>query len=413
MKNVNKEELLQIVENAECFADVCRALKILPHGGNYAYVRRILELNDITWNKEYKPWNKGIRYRNKKYSLEDILSNKVYYSNISKLRERLIKEGYKENKCEICGLSGEDVSLELHHKDGDRTNNQLENLQILCPNCHSKTPNYRVKNTACVKQKCLSGLELRNERQLSEEEIEQRNLERRAKKCGKTVEEYLNSTQHRKVLKEVICPYCGKSFQPSGSDQKFCSVECYHSYISKDRPSLTELINSFNQLHSFVQVGKFYGVSDNAVRKWCKLYKIPFKTKELKEYLENFNKGIYKEIECVSQAKKEINHTKIINDYSSGLSTSKVAELNNCDETTVRKILNKNNVERHKKEIAVSQYTLEGKLYNQFNNISEAVGWVIKNIDNVTLNTTTIRSFLRECCSGKRKTAYGYIWKYL
>ena len=414
MKNVNKEELLQIVDSAECIADICRAIDLVPSGDNYARVRRLLELNEITWNKEYSPWNKGIKYKTKQYSLEDILSNKIYYSNINRLRSRLIKNGYKENKCEVCGLSGEEVSLELRHIDGNHSNNKLENLQILCPNCHSKTPNYRGKNMACIKQKHIAGSELREKRQLSEEEIKQRDLEKRAKKAGKTVEQYLLDKQKSKrILKEKICPLCSKSFQPSEANQRFCSIECYHNYLSKDRPSLTELINSFNQLHSFVQVGKFYGVSDNAVRKWCKLYKIPFKTKELKEYLENFNKGIYKEIECSSQAKKEINHTKIINDYLSGLSTSKVAELNNCNETTVRNILNENNIERHKKEIVVNQYTLEGKLNNQFNNMSEAVGWVIKNVDNVTLNTTTIRGFLRDCCNGKRKTAYGYIWKYL
>lgn len=57
-----------------------------------------------------------------------------------KLKEKILRDGIKENKCEICGCSiwqGVSLPLELHHKDGNHFNNQLDNLQILCPNCHS------------------------------------------------------------------------------------------------------------------------------------------------------------------------------------------------------------------------------------------------------------------------------------
>lgn len=57
-----------------------------------------------------------------------------------KLKEKLFKDGIKEQKCEICGCSewqGKQLPLELHHKDNDHLNNTFENLQILCPNCHS------------------------------------------------------------------------------------------------------------------------------------------------------------------------------------------------------------------------------------------------------------------------------------
>ena len=57
----------------------------------------------------------------------------------SKIRLRLIKEGYKEEKCEVCGLTewmGKPIPLELHHKDFNHHNNDIENLQILCSNCH-------------------------------------------------------------------------------------------------------------------------------------------------------------------------------------------------------------------------------------------------------------------------------------
>lgn len=66
------------------------------------------------------------------------------WSNAAK-RIRLIEEGIKENKCECCGLSewmGRPIPLELHHKDFDHYNNTLDNLQILCSNCHMQAHNY-------------------------------------------------------------------------------------------------------------------------------------------------------------------------------------------------------------------------------------------------------------------------------
>lgn len=71
----------------------------------------------------------------------DIQSNKV--------RKKLLNEGYKEYRCECCGLTewlNEPIPLELHHKDGNHFNNSLDNFQLLCPNCHAKTSSYRGKN---------------------------------------------------------------------------------------------------------------------------------------------------------------------------------------------------------------------------------------------------------------------------
>ena len=61
----------------------------------------------------------------------------------------MFNEGLKERKCECCGNTewmGKPIALELHHLDGDNTNNKLENLQILCPNCHAQTTTYRGLN---------------------------------------------------------------------------------------------------------------------------------------------------------------------------------------------------------------------------------------------------------------------------
>ncbi len=67
----------------------------------------------------------------------------------STLRERLIREGLKQRKCEMCGRAswnGRPIPLELDHVNGRRDDNRLENLRILCPNCHAQTDTYRGRN---------------------------------------------------------------------------------------------------------------------------------------------------------------------------------------------------------------------------------------------------------------------------
>jgi 5-methylcytosine-specific restriction endonuclease McrA len=65
------------------------------------------------------------------------------------LKGRLLAEGLKEARCEECGISGwrgRALPLDLHHVNGDPLDNRLENLQILCPNCHAQTPNFGIRN---------------------------------------------------------------------------------------------------------------------------------------------------------------------------------------------------------------------------------------------------------------------------
>jgi len=65
--------------------------------------------------------------------------------NRAHVKRRLLAAGLKENRCEVCGLTewlGEPLSMALHHINGDGKDNRLENLQFLCPNCHSQTENF-------------------------------------------------------------------------------------------------------------------------------------------------------------------------------------------------------------------------------------------------------------------------------
>jgi hypothetical protein len=70
-------------------------------------------------------------------------------TNRSHLKQRLLSEGLKENRCERCGIDswrGEALSMALHHVNGHGLDNRLENLVILCPNCHAQTPNFSGRN---------------------------------------------------------------------------------------------------------------------------------------------------------------------------------------------------------------------------------------------------------------------------
>lgn len=271
MKQVNKQELEQIVKKSFSYADVCRALEISPRGGNYARVKELIKDLDIShFNKG--AWNKGRKIKSASYQkapIQQVLIENSPHTNSSKLRVRLIKEGLKENKCEICGCT---ESLELHHINGNHQDNRLENLQILCANCHRKTNNFRGKGIRAHKAA--------SEWFISDEEVEQRHQMKLEKR---RVPEHL-----RKVtpISPKICPSCGKEFKPSDRKQEYCSPECYHNR-NDNRPDIISLLKAFKEYNSFVKVGSYFRVTDNAVRKWCKLYKLPIHSKELHKVLES------------------------------------------------------------------------------------------------------------------------------
>lgn len=113
------------------------------------YKRHAIRLNVFTTNQSGVGLSKPILdYR--KIDLSDILAGNQPQYQSNKLRLRLLEEGVKEHKCELCGISewlGHPAPLELDHIDGVRHNHKLENLRLLCPNCHSQTDTYRGKNT--------------------------------------------------------------------------------------------------------------------------------------------------------------------------------------------------------------------------------------------------------------------------
>jgi DNA-binding CsgD family transcriptional regulator/5-methylcytosine-specific restriction endonuclease McrA len=69
--------------------------------------------------------------------------------NRANLKRRMLVDGLRPNRCTVCGISdwlGQPLSMALHHINGDRLDNRLENLELLCPNCHSQTGTYSGRN---------------------------------------------------------------------------------------------------------------------------------------------------------------------------------------------------------------------------------------------------------------------------
>lgn len=143
-----QDQLIESVKESTSLAQVLKRLGVAPYGGNYDVVRKYISTLELdTSHFTGQAWSKG-KTIGPKRPIEDYLSNKISI-NSHKLRLKLIKHGFMEHKCSCCSLEtwlDQPIPLELHHIDGNNKNNDLGNLQVLCPNCHALTSNYRGKN---------------------------------------------------------------------------------------------------------------------------------------------------------------------------------------------------------------------------------------------------------------------------
>lgn len=151
LRSWTDSDLKVAVNSNRSYRSVISALGLVPAGGNYVQVKkRISDLGLDTNHFTGKGWGKGLRYHNRRLpNLKDILVENSTVQSF-KLKRRLYESGLKLPVCEICGWAevSEDgrIPLELDHINGDHCDNRIENLRILCPNCHSLQPTHRGSN---------------------------------------------------------------------------------------------------------------------------------------------------------------------------------------------------------------------------------------------------------------------------
>lgn len=219
------------------YAEALRRLDLCATGGNWQTLRKWVTRWDIDTTHFDPDISRREGFRRPRAPLEEILVENSAYSR-KHLKERLYAEGLKKPVCELCG-QGElwrhrKMALILDHINGVRDDNRLENLRIVCPNCAATFDTH----------------------------------------CGR---------KNRHDNDDRECLRCGAHFRPKYPSHRYCSRECgmrspRRTYgVSNpalrrvERPPHDQLLREIAQT-SFAAVGRKYGVSDNAIRKWLRQY---------------------------------------------------------------------------------------------------------------------------------------------
>ncbi|MBI5105765.1 MAG: HNH endonuclease [Solirubrobacterales bacterium] len=229
-----EEETRAAVAASRSFSEVLRRLGMRPAGGNHATIKKYVAAWGID-TSHFDPHGArlvGLRRTNAPRPLAEILVEHSTYSR-GHLKERLFREGLKQRACELCGQGetwrGRPMALILDHVNGVADDHRLENLRVLCPNCNATLDTH----------------------------------------CG------------RQNARERACKLCGATFRPKYRDQRHCSRACGarapssrapRPHLRKvPRPPYTHLVREVHAL-GWEAVGRRYGVSGNAVRKWVRQY---------------------------------------------------------------------------------------------------------------------------------------------
>jgi len=148
----SESQLKNAVAGSTSFRQVLSKLNLREAGGNYAQLKRyVAELKLDIGHFTGRTWNKGLKVKGvPRIPLEKILVKGSSFQSF-KLKQRLFTAKLKPRRCEECGWDKTSpdgrLPLELDHINGDSRDNRLENLRILCPNCHSLKPTHRGRNS--------------------------------------------------------------------------------------------------------------------------------------------------------------------------------------------------------------------------------------------------------------------------
>lgn len=244
-----KEILEGVAKDSKSVAEVMRRLDIKVSGGSSSHIRRRLNLYEIsTEHFTGQASMTGVVPKSKR-TLEqfknEVLSKNGVDIKSHALKLKLYEFGLREEVCEICNLgnewNGKKISLHLDHIDGVNNNNELSNLRILCPNCHSQTDTYAGK---------------RSKGKISKED-KLKKIDNHCLDCDCLIGK-----------NAIRCKSCKSTKQANDT----------RAFNIPDKESLLTMLKQTN----FTAVAKKFNVSDNAVRKWCLKYGLPDKSSAYK-----------------------------------------------------------------------------------------------------------------------------------
>jgi len=216
-----------------------------------------------------KPWyelvenSQGELVKKLNYRLwaEAIFKGETFPSS-HKLKYILLKSGLKEYKCENCGLEmwcGIPMPIQLHHIDGNHTNNSLENLQLLCPNCHALTDNFCGRN--------------KGKRRLHQDKIDMYHL------CKNKDVSVPNNDKH-------YCMDCGKELRHFKAQKRCRKCEAVHRRKYSDDMIIEMILECYND-GAFYRAYKKIGLNSEApLRKIFRARGIPTRKSEFRKWVE-------------------------------------------------------------------------------------------------------------------------------
>lgn len=150
------EDVTKAVKESSTKAEAIRRIGLKStNSGNYQTLDKYIKKLNLD-TSHFEQERLGFTYI-REYKLEEILIDGSPYDNTTNLKKKIIKAGLITEKCFICGITewtGRKLSLHLDHINGKRSDNRIDNLRLLCPNCHSLTETYcrgkLVDNHNCV-----------------------------------------------------------------------------------------------------------------------------------------------------------------------------------------------------------------------------------------------------------------------
>lgn len=226
--NISKEELQRIFDSSSSKSDVLRNLGFDDHSGNHRTLNCRIQNDNINLNKLNENRKIFLEKHRKNLHLKqtmsfnDIFKENSTYRNGGRIKLILLKLGLIKNECATCLLTtwqGKEITLQLDHVNGNNRDNRVQNLRLLCPNCHSQTPTYSGKKNL-------------------------KKIKPTLKKCSHCDTMMVNSKT------------CGA-----------CNAKINYRKFDPSKEELEKLVHQ----KPFTKIAGLYHVSDNAVRKRCKL----------------------------------------------------------------------------------------------------------------------------------------------